>query len=322
MKILIADKFEQAGIDGLKALGAEVAYEPTAGAEGLGAALTKVKPDVLVVRSSKVAAPVIQETSGLKGIIRAGAGVDNIDVAAATAKGIGVCNCPGMNAIAVAELTMGLLLSCDRRLVDQTAEIRAGKWNKKEYGKARGLKGSMLGVVGLGAIGKAVIQRAKAFEMGIIAWSRSLTAEQARQMGVHFGGNDRASLLKMLKDCDSVSVHVALAEDTKRLCNAEFFAAMKPGAYFINTSRGGVVDEAAVREAVKSKKLRVGLDVYENQPAATEAGFASETVGLSGSTFTHHCGASTDQSQAAVAEEVVRIAKVFRDTGRLENRVN
>ena len=248
--------------------------------------------------------------------------MDNIDVPAATAKGIGVANCPGMNAVAVAELTMGLLLACDRRIAEQTAELRGGKWNKKEYGsKARGLKGMTLGVVGLGAIGKAVIQRAKAFEMNIVAWSRSLSEGEAKALGVKFGGNDRAALLAMIPRCDALSVHVALAPETKQLINAEMLAAMKPGAYLINTSRGGVIDEAALREAVKSKGLRVGLDVYADQPNTPQADFATPTAGLSGA-FTHHCGASTDQAQAAIADEVVRMAKVLKETGKLENCVN
>jgi D-3-phosphoglycerate dehydrogenase / 2-oxoglutarate reductase len=322
MKILIADKFEQSGIEGLKSLGAEVVYEPAAGAEGLGAALSKHGPDILVVRSSKVTPPVIQESRGLKGIIRAGAGVDNIDVPTATGKGVAVCNCPGTNSVAVAELTMGLLLSLDRRLVDQTNEVRSGKWNKKEYAKSRGLKGGTLAVVGMGAIGRAVIQRARAFEMNVIAWSRSLTEDEAGKLGVRFGGNDRASLLKVLPQADAVSVHIALTPETKKFCNGEFFAAMKQGAYFINTSRGGTVDEAALRDAARNRGIRVGLDVYENQPGTPQAEFSCETVNLPAGTFTHHCGASTDQAQQAVADEVVRIVKVFQQSGKLENRVN
>lgn len=323
MNILIVDKFEQPGIEALKALGAVVSYEPAAGAEGLPAAIARSSPAILIVRSTKVQAPVIQAAGSLKGIIRAGAGVDNIDVSAATAAGIRVCNCPGMNAVAVAELAMGLLLACDRRIPDQTAALKAGSWNKKEFStRARGLKGSTLGVVGLGAIGEAVASRARAFEMNVVGWSRSLTPAAAKRLGILHGGNDRAALLRMLGQCDAVSVHVAFTPDTKHLCNAEFFSAMKPGAAFINTSRGGVMDEAALREAVKSKGLRVGLDVYENQPATPQAEFKTPTAEIPGAVFTHHCGASTDQAQAAVAEETVRIVKVFAQTGRFENCVN
>ncbi|MCC6661599.1 MAG: hydroxyacid dehydrogenase [Phycisphaerales bacterium] len=322
MKVLVADKFEASGIEGLKKAGCEVAYEPAAGAEGLGPVLARVRPDVLVVRSSKVPGAVLDGAAGLRGIIRAGAGVDNIDTPAASRNGIAVCNCPGMNAVAVAELAFALLLSCDRRLGEQTAEVRAGKWNKKEYAKARGLKGTTLGIVGMGAIGRALAVRARAFDMNVLAWSRSLTPESARAAGVQFRGSTRADLLGMLAECDAVSVHVAAAAETKKMCNAEFFGAMKPGAYFINTSRGSVVDEAALREAIRAKGLRAGLDVYENQPASPQADFTSAVAALPGVTATHHCGASTDQAQQAVADEVVRMVGVYARTGRFENCVN
>lgn len=322
MKVLVADKFEASGIEGLKKAGCEVVYEPAAGAEGLAAAIARVKPDLLVVRSSKVPAAVLEAAAGMRGIIRAGAGVDNIDLPAASRNGIAVGNCPGMNAVAVAELAFALLLACDRRLVDQTFEARAGKWNKKDFAKARGLKGSTLGIVGMGAIGRALAARARSFEMNVLAWSRSLTPEAARDAGVQFRGTSRADLLKMLAECDAVSVHVAGSPDTKKMCNAEFFAAMKPGAYFINTARGSVVDEAVLREAIQTRGARAGLDVYENQPAAAQADFACEVASLPGVTATHHCGASTDQAQQAVADEVARMAGVFARTGKLENCVN
>jgi D-3-phosphoglycerate dehydrogenase len=322
MKLLIGDKFETAGIDGLKSLGCEVAYEPAAGAEGLAAALERARPDVLIVRSSKVPAAVIQGARGLKAIIRAGAGVDNIDVAEAKTAGISVANCPGMNSVAVAELAMGLLLACDRRIVDQTMEIRAGRWNKKEFaGKSRGLKGATLLIVGLGAIGKAVARRALAFEMGVLGWDALLGPRAAQEVGVEWLGSDRASLLGGLARADAVSVHLALVPPTKHFCNAEFFGAMKTGACFINTSRGGIVDESALCEAVKSMGLRLGLDVYEGQPATPQGEFSCAVAAASSSAFTHHCGASTEQAQQAVAEEVVRLVKVLKETGRLENAV-
>jgi D-3-phosphoglycerate dehydrogenase len=324
VQVLVADKFEKSGLEGLKSIGCAVAYEPESGTDRIAALAAQHKPAILVVRSTKVPGSVVAAlpAAGVKVIIRAGAGVDNIDSAAATAAGIKVCNCPGMNAIAVAELTMGLILACDRRIAEQTIEARAGKWNKKEYAKARGLKGLTLGLVGLGAIGKAVAQRAKAFDMRVVGWSRSLTPQSAGTMGVEFGGSDRAALLKMVGGCDVVSVHVAGAPETKQMCNAEFFNAMKQGAYFINTSRGTVVDENALRDAITAKGLRAGLDVYDNQPATPQADWTNSTVGLHGVVATHHCGASTDQAQSAVADETVRIVKVFKETGRAENAVN
>lgn len=327
MKILVADKFEKAGLEGLSALGCEVVSDPSLGIDGIPGALEKLKPEVLVVRSTKVPAATLAKAESVKLIVRAGSGVDNIDVGAATARGIKVCNCPGMNAVAVAELAMGLLLCCDRRIADQVEVMRAGKWNKKEFGKtgsagAKGLKGMTLGVVGVGAIGQEVIKRAVAFGMHVVAWSRGITPQHASALNCEFGGNDTPALLALAKRCDAVSIHLPLVDSTKKLFGAAFFGAMKPGAYFINTSRAGVVDESALRAAVAEKKLRCGLDVLEGQPGEPEAPFASETVKLPGIYGTHHSGASTDQAQLAVAEETVRIVKVFMESGRAENCVN
>lgn len=326
MKILVADKFEKSGLEGLKALGVELFNEPDLGADGIPGALALHKPDVLVVRSTKVPAPTIAKSmwpgGKLKAIIRAGAGVDNIDSKAATEAGIRVCNCPGMNAVAVAELTMGLLLACDRRIPDQTLDARAGKWNKKEYSKAKGLKGMTLGVVGCGAIGMNVIRRAVAFDMHVVAWSRSITPEMTRQLGAEFGGRDTPALHDMASKCDAISIHLPLAPDTRKLINAAFIDRMKPGSYLINTSRGDVIDEEALRTAIKTKGIRAGLDVFEQSPAGTEGPWDSPTCKLPGVYATHHVGASTTQAQEAIAGEVVRMVKVMLETGRIENCVN
>lgn len=323
MKVLIADQFEQSGRDGLSALGCEVTFDPAITPETLPDAIAKVDPAILVVRSKKVRPPAIEAAKSLKLIIRAGAGYDNIDLPAATSKGIAVCNCPGMNAIAVAELVFALLLCCDRRVPDQTADLRSGAgWNKKEYAKARGLKGLTLGVVGVGSIGREVIRRAKAFDMNVVAHSVNMTKERAASLGVEFGGSSRQDLLAMAGRCDAISLHVAGTPQTEKMCDAEFFAALKPGAYFINTSRGSVVDEAALADAIKSKGIRAGLDVFANEPSEGKAAWTTPLASLPGVYTTHHVGASTDQAQNAVADEVVRIVKVFRETGRAENRVN
>ena len=179
-----------------------------------------------------------------------------------------------------------------------------------------------LGVVGVGAIGKAVIQRARAFEMNLFVWSRSMTVDRAAEYGATYGGQDRASLIDMLGKCDAVTLHVAATEETRGMCNAEFFAAMRDGAYFINTARGGVVDEAALAGAVASKGIRCGLDVYQNQPPISQAQWKPATAGLPGAALTHHVGASTDQAQVAVSAEVIRIVRLFVDTGRFDNCVN
>ncbi len=321
MRVLIADKFEDSGIEALKAAGCEVVVEPGLGPDTLPGALAKHAPEVLIVRSTKVPAGVIVGQGSLKGIIRAGAGHDNIDSAAASGKGVAVCNCPGMNAVAVAELAMGHIINCDRRLPAQDAQLRAGHWNKKEYATARGLKGLTLLLVGMGAIGREVASRANAFGMDVVGWSRSLTPQSAEQMGVRFGGSTQDDLRTLLGRADVVSVHVAAAPETKGMCDADFFKAMKDGAYFINTARGTLVDEAALLDAIKTKGLRVGTDVYQNQPGTPEEAFKTP-LASEGVCCSHHCGASTDQAQQAVADETVRIVTEYQKTGRFINMVN
>ncbi|QKK08937.1 MAG: hypothetical protein HND58_12730 [Planctomycetota bacterium] len=322
MKVLIADAFEREGIDALTALGCEVVSEPGLRAEDLAGALASHDPGVVIVRSTKFNKAAIDAGDSLRLIIRAGSGYDNIDCEAASAKGVAVSNCPGMNAVAVAELAMGLLLCCDRRLPDQFNDLRAGNWDKKGYGKARGLKGRVLGVVGLGAIGKELAQRARAFGMKIHVWSRGMTAARAAEIGAEWWGTSREDLFTLAEQSDAVSVHVALNDETRGLCDAAFFDRLQRGAYFINTARGPVVDAEALSRAVRERGVRCGLDVWPQQPAPSDRVFSDPLIRLPGVYGSHHCGASTDQAQMAVAEEAVRIVSVFLETGRFENRVN
>jgi len=318
LRVLVADKFESSGVAALKARGFEVIVDAELSPETLAAAVAKHAPKVLVVRSTKVKADAIGASESLELIVRAGAGYDNIDVAAASRRGILVSNCPGKNAIAVAELAWALILSCDRRVPDQVAELRAGTWNKKEYQKAQGLAGRTVGIVGFGQIGREVAKRAKAFGMPVIAWSRSLTEAQAAEAGVGWCGN----LLNLAKLADVITVHVAATPDTEKLCGEKFFAALKSGATFVNTSRGTVVDEQALANAVKTKSLRVGLDVFAQEPSGGTGQFADAIVTLPGVYGTHHVGASTDQAQQAIAAETVRVIEVFERTGDAANCVN
>ncbi len=318
MKALIADKFEKSGIDALQAMGLEVVSNPDATAETLPELLAEHAPDILIVRSTKVKAPAFDKADSLRLVIRAGAGVDNIDLDAATSHGVFVANCPGMNSSAVAELTWALILSADRRVPDQVAELRDGKWNKKEYSKARGLRGRTLGIVGLGSIGKEVAAVGKAFGMQVVAWSRSLTDAQAKDLGI----TRAASPVDVAKQSDIVSVNIAANADTKHLVNAAFCAALKPGAIFANTSRGSVVDEAALLDAVKTKGVRCALDVYENEPGSGVGEFTNDLLKQPGVFGTHHVGASTDQAQDAIATEAVRIVQEFKKTGTPPNTVN
>ncbi len=322
MRILIADKFEAAGVQGLEKLGCEVTLEPDLGPDTMGKALARIEPEILIVRSTKVPDAAIKAGTSLRGIIRAGAGTDNIDKAAAGSQGISVCNCPGMNAVAVAELATGHLINCDRRIPEQCLQMSQGSWNKKLFSKARGLKGRTLGVLGAGAIGRAIVQRALAFEMNVIAWDLIMEPKLALSLGVTDGGCDRQSLLKLLPQCDAVTLHLALSDATRHMCDREFFEALPEGAIFINTSRGGVVDESALLWAIQNKAVRAGLDVYENQPATPEAKFSCAFAGQTGVSLTHHVGASTDQAQQAVSDEVLRVIKVYQSTNSFENVVN
>src|SRR5712672_2454264 len=179
MKVLVADKFEQSGIDGLKAAGCDVVYLPDLKDEPLTQALREPSADVLVVRSTAVTAPML-ETGLLSLVVRAGAGYNTIDVVTASKRGIYVSNCPGKNAIAVAELAFALVLGLDRRVPDNVADLRAGKWNKKEYSKARGLFGRTLGLLGYGNIGQEMAKRAHAFGMPIVVWSRRFATGKDR----------------------------------------------------------------------------------------------------------------------------------------------
>ena len=318
MKVLIADKFEKVGIDGLKELGCTVISEPGVKADALPDLIRRVDPNILIVRSKKVNVDALRAGTALTLVIRAGAGIDTIDVAAASELGVFVSNCPGKNSIAVAELVMGLLLSCDRRIPDQVADLRQGKWNKADYSKARGLHGRTLGIVGLGQIGREVAQRARAFGMRVVAWSRNLTHEEADRLDLVYA----LTPLEVARLADAVTVNVAATPETKHLVNAEFLAAMKPGSYLINTARGSVVDEAALQQAVRERGIRAGLDVFQNEPAGGTGEFASAIAQAPGVFGTHHVGASTDQAQVAIAHEVIRIVQSFRATGEVPNVVN
>ncbi|HEU0184191.1 MAG TPA: 3-phosphoglycerate dehydrogenase family protein [Blastocatellia bacterium] len=317
MKALIADKFEESGIDGLKEIGCEVVYSPDLKDEALAEAVRDTQADVLVVRSTRVAEAALA-AGRLSLVVRAGAGYNTIDVKAASSRGIYVSNCPGKNSIAVAELAFALILALDRRLPDNVADLRAGKWNKKEYGKARGLYGRTLGLIGLGQIGREMIARARAFGMDVIGWSRSLTPESAAALGIAY----RQTIIEVAHECDILSVHIALAPDTRGVINADVFEAMRPGSYLINTSRAEVVDQAALKQAVKTKGVRAGLDVFADEPEGATGDFKDEIVTAPNVYGTHHIGASTEQAQEAIAAETVRIISAFKETGKVPNVVN
>ncbi len=318
LTVLVADKFDQAGLDDLQSHGCQVQFEPDLIGESLEAAIRQHDPGVLVVRSTKVSAAAIQNAGRLSLIVRAGAGYDNIDIASASEKGIFVANCPGRNSVAVAELAWALILACDRRVPDQTIDLRNRTWNKKEYAKAAGLYGRTLGVVGLGRIGREVATRGRAFGMKVVAWSRSLTQEKAHDLGLAYCGN----LINLAKLADVVSINVAATAETEGLIGEQFFAALRPRAFVINTSRGSVIDQEALIAAIRTKGLRAGLDVYATEPAGGTGTFADSIIDEPGVYGTHHIGASTDQAQSAISAEVVHIIDTYQTMGLAPNCVN
>ena len=317
MRVLIADKFEQSGRDGLQSLGCEISFQPDLKDDALVAAIKEIAPDVLVVRGTKVTESML-DAGPVKLVVRAGAGFNTIDVAAASKRGIYVSNCPGKNSIAVAELAFALILALDRRIADNVIALRKGEWNKKEFSKARGLFGRTLGLIGLGKIGQEMIPRARAFGMPVAAWSRSLTPERAALLGVELKESPKA----VASAADVVSVHLALNPETKNLLNADFFNSMREGGYFINTARGEVVNQNALATAMRTRGIRAGLDVYAVEPTSSVGEFQDEIVKEEGLYGTHHIGASTDQAQEAIAAETVRIVKEFKETGQVPNVVN
>jgi D-3-phosphoglycerate dehydrogenase len=285
------------------------------------------------VRGSKVTAAML-DAGRLALIVRAGAGYNAIDVAAASRRGIYVSNCPGKNAIAVAELAFALMLAIDRRIPENVADLRAGVWNKKEYARARGLYGLTLGLLGVGSIGREMIRRAAGFGMNVVIWSRRfdgqsgpLSEQDARDLGVE--GAQRQVGIDVVASpgdaawrSDVLSVHVALSDATRHLVNANVLAQLKPGAMIINTARGEVIDYAALTAAIREKGLKVGLDVFAREPATAKGAFTDPIASVPGVYGTHHIGASTDQAQEAIAAETVRIIRSYKETGRVPNVVN
>lgn len=333
MKVLVADKFERSGLDGLAAAGCEVDYRPGTKDAALAAALAESGADVLVVRSTKVTAEML-DAGRVALVVRAGAGVNTIDVQAAAERGVYVANCPGRNAVAVAELALGLILALDRRIPDAVADLRAGRWNKAEYSKAPGLLGRTLGILGLGAIGCETIRRAAAFGMPVVAWSRRFdgadreaTDAELAELGLELAARQvpvrlAPSPAEVAARSDVLSIHLALGPGTRGLVGAEVLGRLKPGATLVNTSRAEVVDAAALEAAVREKGLAVGLDVFAAEPSGSTGEFSDPIVALPRVYGTHHVGASTDQAQEAIAAETVRIVATFAATGRVPNCVN
>lgn len=319
MRILFADAISDDHLGPLRRDGHEVIAMPSLKPEDLGDHLDGV--DVLVVRSTKVTSATIEAANQLGLIVRAGAGTDNIDSATASSRGVYVCNVPGRNAVAVAELTIGLLLAIDRRVPDNVIDLRAGVWNKGRYSSAVGIMGRSLAIVGVGDIGLAVAERAKAFGMSVSALRRddrsSDIQARIRSIGIKLV-DDQAALLA---NADVVSLHVPKAPGTTNMVDESFLAQMKDGAIVLNTSRGDVIDGNALLRALDTKNLRAGLDVWPDEPSQKAGSFDSELARHPHVVGTHHIGASTEQAQDSIAEGTLEVIDAYL-RGRIVNCVN
>lgn len=308
MRLLLADQLPEQTVTDLEERGHHCVREPDLSADDLADRIGGF--EVLVVRSTKVTSAVFEAADRLALVIRAGAGTNTIDTDAAAARGVFVANVPGRNSVAVAELTMGLLLAVDRRIPDNTADLRRGHWDKKRYSKADGLLGSTMGILGLGSIGLAVATRAAGFGIRVQAVANpdrpAHVAARAEDLGVTMVGSTE----ELVSSSDIVSLHVPSCAATRNLVDARFLGWMRPGAILLNTSRGEVVDEAALLDALDSGAVRAGLDVFADEPGST--GPWDSALGRHPQVVaTHHIGASTTQAQRAIAEGVVEIVDAF-----------
>ena len=322
MRLLIADKFPESYVAQFRSLGLAVEYEPDLTGDALAAKVADV--EILVVRSTKVPRATIEHGKKLELILRAGAGVDTIDVVAASERGIYVANCPGKNSSAVAELVFGLLVSIDRRIPDAVASLRAGRWERTEYAKAEGLIGKTIGIAGLGAIGRDVAQRAKTFGLNPIGWSRGFSPARAAELGI----GHAATLEELASKSDILTVHLALNDRTRGIVGRRIFDVMPKRGIFINCARPDLVDYEAMIDAMNTRGMRIGLDVIPNEPRGKKEIspelFTNPPASSTGGFLyaTPHIAASTDQAQLSIATETVRVIRSFLLEGEVPNVVN
>ncbi|MCY4149934.1 MAG: NAD(P)-binding domain-containing protein [Gammaproteobacteria bacterium] len=319
MKILIADSFPSSHSESLTSAGHEVTLQPELDSVSLPQAIQA--NEILIVRSTRVSESLLKQAEALKLVIRAGAGTNTIDKECAASLDISVCNVPGANSRAVAELVMGLIISIDRQIPNNVIDAKQAVWNKKKYSIARGLAGQKLGILGMGAIGFAVAERARGFAMSVYALSKPGRSPDAENRITSSGIIQIDTQDELLETCDIITLHMPATETTRRMVNREFLSKMKQGALLINTSRGDLVDEEALIDAMNNRGIRAGLDVYDNEPAAGDNTFKSEIFVHPSVYGTHHIGASTEQAQTAVADGVLAIVEAYIN-GKLINRVN
>lgn len=317
MKILVGCSLPEFALQELRSLGTEVAYEPNLTTEQMEKRVRDVA--VLVVGAARVSPEVVAAGNALQMIVRVGTDTASIAIEEASAQGILVANCPHKDAIAIAELTFGLLLALDRRLLENAAALRKGVRARAPVTDALGLAGRRLGVLGFGQVEQEIVKRARAFEMNLLAWSPTLTPETAAASNVQFCTWPR----ELARRSDMVTVYAPQQEADEMLVDAEFLQNMRDGAYLVYVGHPAALDEAALAEIAKRRKLRVAYDISAPQVADSNTGrFKSRLQELPDLLGTHHLADRTKQAREATATEVVRVVREFLVAGNVLNCVN
>jgi D-3-phosphoglycerate dehydrogenase len=312
-RVLISDKLEAPGLDLLRQAGLELDNRPGLSGAALQEALQAA--DGVIVRSgTRIAAELLEHPGKLRAIVRAGVGVDNIDVAAATRRGIVVMNTPGGNTVSTAEHTITMLMALARHIPAADGSIRQGKWERGKFVGTQ-LAGKTLGVVGLGRIGREVARRAAGLDMKVIGFDPFLAPDRAAQLGIE----SVAGLNELLPRCDFLTVHTPLTDETRHLIGAPQLALLRKGARVLNCARGGIIEEEALAEALRSGHIAgAALDVFVQEPPAAD----HPLLKLPGVVVTPHLGASTVEAQTSVALEAAQLLTDFLTRGVVQFAVN
>ena len=313
MKVLVADELSAEGLETLRSA-PELTVEVRTGLKAADLKAILGEYDVLAVRSAtKITAEVLENPGRLKVIGRAGVGVDNIDLEAATRKGVVVMNTPGGNSVAVAELTLGFMLALHRLLVPAIGATKSGKWEKKKFAKGHELFRKTVGLVGFGSIGQLVAQRCIAFGTTVIAYDPH-PVEASRRLGVQI-----VPLDELFRRADIVSLHLPLMENTRHLVGKRLLGSMRKGSYLVNCARGGIVDEAALAETLRDGTLAgAAMDVFATEPVPPDHPLLS----LENFLCTPHLGASTEEGQFACASQLAEQLVEYARTGHIRHALN
>ena len=313
-RVLVTDKLADEGLDLLRAApDLEVVVNTKLDFNGLRAALAEA--DGIVIRSgTQLTAEVLKDQARLKVIVRAGVGVDNIDVPAATREGIVVMNTPGGNTVSTAEHTMALMLALSRNVAKANDSLKAGRWDRTKFTGTQ-LGGKTLGIIGLGRVGLAVAERAQAFDMKVVGYDPFMSAERALEFGIE----SVSSVDDLWSQCDYFTLHTPLSEETRNIVNAAALAKMKPTARIINCARGGLIDEPALAEALTAGKIAgAAVDVFDPEPPPADNPLVTHPSVL----VTPHLGASTEEAQLSVAVEAASLLTAFFGRGQVRFAVN